>query len=64
MRGTVGGDKVEAVQEISEVAPGAWQQLALDLPAPGRHFFYVELHEVDADRMAWSAPIWVERLQP
>ncbi len=64
MRGTIGGEKVEAVQEIAEVAPGAWQQLALDLPAAGRHFFYVELHAVDADRMAWSAPIWVERLQP
>lgn len=61
LRGTVGGDRVEAVQEFADVAPDRWHTVALDLPAPGEHFFYLEVHDLEADRMAWSAPIWIER---
>jgi len=26
------------------------------------HFVYLEVFQVDANRMAWSAPIWIEKL--
>ena len=59
--GTVGGGKVEAVA-THELAGGQWQQLELDLPGPGEHFAYVEVHEPGPDRMAWSAPVFIRSL--
>ena len=58
--GTIGG---EAVETIAEHRTSAGASLALDLPtpSPGVHFFYVEVHAESQDRMAWSAPIWIER---
>ncbi len=61
-RGQVGGKAVEPAQRIESIAPDAWQQIALDAPSPGTWFFYVEAHQTEVDRMAWSAPIWIERI--
>ena len=60
-RGRVGGGAVEEAQAFESVAGGAWQQIALDVPDKGDWFFYVEVHDVEQDRMAWSAPIWITR---
>lgn len=60
--GTIGGDAVREVARRSGVPGGSWQTLTVDLPAAGQHFFYVEITEPSPDRMAWSAPIWLERL--
>ena len=60
-RGKVGGDAVEEAQAFESVRGGAWQQLALDVPGEGRWFFYLEVHDLVQDRMAWSAPIWITR---
>ncbi len=61
-RGRVGGTSVEEVQSFGDLEPGAAAPFDLDLPDAGRWFFYVEVDQLDADRMAWSAPIWIERL--
>ncbi|MBK7578842.1 MAG: hypothetical protein IPI67_01435 [Myxococcales bacterium] len=58
--GTQGG-KVEVVTELTGVSVG-WHALSLELAQPGEHFFYVEVLELDANRAAWSAPIWIERI--
>lgn len=60
-RGTVGGDRVEAVESLPSVPGLAWQEIPVALPGPGTHFVYVEVHESSPDRMAWSAPVWVEK---
>jgi hypothetical protein len=61
-RGTVGGDAVREVLRRDAVPGDSWQTLTVDLPTTGEHFFYVEVTEPSPDRMAWSAPIWIERL--
>jgi phosphatidylserine/phosphatidylglycerophosphate/cardiolipin synthase-like enzyme len=58
-RGMIGGDEVRVVSETT-VAAGT-TSLSLPTDAPGSWFFYVEVHEPSVDRMAWSAPIWIER---
>jgi phosphatidylserine/phosphatidylglycerophosphate/cardiolipin synthase-like enzyme len=58
--GRIGGDSVEPIAERSAAA-GATVELELPVAGAGTHFFYVEVHAPAADRMAWSAPIWVER---
>jgi phosphatidylserine/phosphatidylglycerophosphate/cardiolipin synthase-like enzyme len=60
-RGRVGGDEVSVAAELT-ASGGEWLRFDVALDAPGEHFFYVEVLEVGPDRMAWSAPIWVERL--
>lgn len=59
-RGEVGG----TFETVWTTTVGAgWHDLNLPLTAPGRTtIFYVQVHEPGPDRMAWSAPIWVERL--
>ena len=59
--GALGGDAVREVARQS-VPGGAWHAITVELPAPGEHFFYLEITEPSPDRMAWSAPIWIERL--
>lgn len=59
--GRVGGESVEVVAERTASA-GSPIELDLEVGSPGTHFFYVEVHAPGADRMAWSAPIWVDRL--
>ncbi len=60
-RGRVGDEAVEVVAELT-LAGGAPTALELPVPATGVYFFYVEVHEPAPNRMAWTAPIWVERL--
>ncbi len=58
-RGLVGGDAVSMVSE-QNAAPGT-MDLSLPTDAPGSYFFYLEVLEPGPNRMAWSAPIWVDR---
>jgi hypothetical protein len=60
-RGIEGGSKVEVAAERQVEAAGL-SELVLPVDAPGTHFFYVEVYEPAPDRMAWSAPIWVDVL--
>ena len=57
--GTVGGT-IEMRQEL-DLPIGNWQTLEVDTGEIGSHVFYVEVHQTAADRMAWSAPIFIER---
>lgn len=57
--GAVGGESVAVVETLT--AGAGTTELSLPV-APGRHFVYVEVLETGADRMAWSAPIWIEGL--
>jgi phosphatidylserine/phosphatidylglycerophosphate/cardiolipin synthase-like enzyme len=58
--GVLGGP-VETLSELTNVGPGM-TQTQIDLAATGEHFVYLEVWETGVDRMAWSAPIWIERL--
>lgn len=60
-RGTVGGAEVVAGEALT-VSGERWIEVEFPLDTQGAHFFYVSVHELGADRMAWSAPIWVERI--
>ncbi|MDQ3335580.1 MAG: phospholipase D-like domain-containing protein [Myxococcota bacterium] len=65
--GTIGADALangDAVREVKRqtLSGGAWQTITVDLPTAGERFFYLEVKEPSPDRMAWSAPIWIERL--
>jgi len=60
--GTVGGDAVREVSRLDAVGSEQWQTITVDLPTTGERFFYLEITEPSPDRMAWTAPIWVERL--
>ncbi|HHH31515.1 MAG TPA: hypothetical protein ENK57_24645 [Polyangiaceae bacterium] len=42
----------------SQTVPGGWTELSLML-STGAQYAYVEVREIDSDRMAWSAPIWI-----
>ena len=60
-KGTIGAEAVEELQTVTLSADG-WLELNAEVEAGQTHFFYVEILEDGADRMAWSAPIWVEAL--
>jgi hypothetical protein len=57
--GTIGDDAIRIVDTIDTTA--AVTEISVPVAA-GRQFVYVEIFEVDADRMAWSAPIWIDRM--
>jgi phosphatidylserine/phosphatidylglycerophosphate/cardiolipin synthase-like enzyme len=57
--GTVGADAVRIAETINTSEPVT--ELSIDLGV-GQHFVYIEVLEIDADRMAWSAPIFIERI--
>jgi hypothetical protein len=59
--GMIGGDAVHEVSRTT-VPGGAWQTITVDTSAVGEQFFYLEVKEPSPDRMAWSAPIWVNRI--
>jgi hypothetical protein len=59
--GMIGGDAVKEVARTT-VAGGAWQSITVDTSAVGEQFFYLQVKEPSPDRMAWSAPIWVNRI--
>lgn len=58
--GRVGGDSVEPVDTAS-VGDASWTTIALDVPEAGTHFAYLEIYDPAANRMAWTAPIWIIR---
>ena len=59
--GTIGGDAVHEVKRVT-VPGNAWQSITIDLTAGAEQFFYLEVKEPSPDRMAWSAPIWIQRI--
>jgi phosphatidylserine/phosphatidylglycerophosphate/cardiolipin synthase-like enzyme len=59
--GEVGGDAVSEVTRTT-ITGGTWQQITVPVTAMGKQFFYLEVKEPSPDRMAWSAPIWVDRI--
>jgi hypothetical protein len=59
--GTIGGDAVREVKRQT-ITGGTWQTITVDVPSLGQQFFYLEIKEPSPDRMAWSAPIWIERI--
>jgi len=59
--GTVGGESVEVAQRV-EVISDEWTAITVALPGHGKHFVYLEILEAEPNRMAWTAPVWVERL--
>jgi phosphatidylserine/phosphatidylglycerophosphate/cardiolipin synthase-like enzyme len=58
--GQIGGDRVRELARTS-FRGGSWQTIEIDVPL-GENFVYLEILEPSPDRMAWSAPIWIERL--
>ena len=60
-RGRIGAEAVETVATHQTGGAGV-VPLRLPVPERGEYFFYVRVHEPAPDRMAWSSPIWVERL--
>lgn len=59
--GTVGGAAPIAAAEL-ELGADAWHPIPIALPAAGEHYVVVQVHEAGPDRMAWSAPVFVQRL--
>ncbi|HSD86791.1 MAG TPA: phospholipase D-like domain-containing protein [Kofleriaceae bacterium] len=59
--GAIGGDAVHEVARTT-LPSGSWQTVTIDVPALGQQFFYLEIKEPSPDRMAWSAPIWVDKI--
>jgi phosphatidylserine/phosphatidylglycerophosphate/cardiolipin synthase-like enzyme len=59
--GVVGGEAVREVKRAT-IPGGSWQSITVDVTVVGEQFFYLEVKEPSPDRMAWSAPVWVERL--
>ena len=60
-QGKVGEDGVVIRQELPGMSAG-WHDLSISVPDVAVHFVYLEIHEVDTDRMAWSSPIWINHL--
>jgi hypothetical protein len=60
-QGKVGEDGVVAKQELPIVDEG-WHELSLSVPDVGVHVVYLEVHQSDSNRMAWTAPIWINHL--
>lgn len=59
--GTVGGESVEVAQRV-EVLADEWTEIALELPGQDERFVYPKALEPEPNRMAWTAPVWIERL--
>ncbi len=64
MHGHINGQHDNTVQEVAKlnnVTKDTWINLTAKLDKPGKHFFYLEVNETDANRMAWTAPIWITK---
>ena len=57
--GKVGSAEVKVAAEVASLAMDELRKVDLALGEPGTYFAYVEVHETDVNRMAWSAPIWI-----
>ena len=62
VRGRIGGDAVESLPLPGPLAADTWHDVPVELPQAGPWFVYLEVYEPSQNRMAWSAPIWLERL--
>lgn len=60
--GKIGGKEVTEQQKLT-LTGGEWQSLTVRIPEIGEHFIYLEVFEEEPNRMAWSSPIWVNRLK-
>lgn len=60
-RGRVGDAQTEQVDTFTLNEGGSISPI-LEVPEPGEYFFYLEVFEPEPNRMAWTAPIWVERI--
>ncbi len=60
-RGTTNGQAMELVETLSLAADG-WIDAEVSIQSGSTNIFYLEVFEVGANRMAWSAPIWVDGL--
>ncbi len=60
-QGTVGKDGVAVTHEQVALTAGSLS-FAVTTPEPGVHFVYAEVHQLETDRMAFSAPIWLVHL--
>lgn len=60
--GVLGSAAIAKTEREQTCVSGGWQSFDLDLAQPGEHFSYVEVLEVEANRAAWTAPIWIERI--
>jgi len=59
-QGKVGG--AEVVETSSTVVQSdAWIDADVFVSDPGVHFVYLEIQQVGTNRMAWTAPIWINR---
>ena len=60
-QGTVGGSEVRVSQTLS-ISSDQWTDIEIDCSGGGRHFVYLQFHNGSANRMSWSAPIWIDSL--
>ncbi|MCP4447701.1 MAG: hypothetical protein GY811_20545 [Myxococcales bacterium] len=60
--GAIDGTGIKQVSS-TRLAEDGWLELDLDLTSGSTNVVYLEVFEIDANRMAWTAPIWIESLQ-
>jgi len=53
---------IERAETWDHVQADHWVDLPLSLNTSGEHVVYLEVFEVDANRMAWTAPFWITKL--
>jgi hypothetical protein len=58
--GTIGSGAM-ALKGTSTVTGNGWHEVSVSLPSAGEHVVYLEVLQVGANRMAWTAPIWIVR---
>ena len=58
--GQVGGT-IERVSHWGEAEEGVLLSYVVELPDAGQYFVYLEILESGPDRMAWTAPIFIEK---
>lgn len=64
MHGHINHQHDNTVQEVARLdaaTKDTWLNFTARLDKPGKHFFYLEVLETDAQRMAWTAPIWITK---
>jgi phosphatidylserine/phosphatidylglycerophosphate/cardiolipin synthase-like enzyme len=61
-QGKIGGEEIVPVLEMTDIAQDSWQEIVIDFAEAGKYFIYIEVIEAEPNRMAWSAPIWLEKL--
>ncbi len=62
-QGRVGQDEVLLRQELPELAAGS-HELTFSVPDVAMHFVYLQIHQTETNRMAWTSPLWIDHLSP